>query len=154
MQGFLITDVKFFFLREISTRFEFYSSGNFIAVFASSCLCLVIEVWVAASLPRSETADIFGYFLPLFQTGQRGDHGKMWGSVGAFQPTGSSVPFPDIQVSKSYHMYAQTTEGFPPTFPATVNSVLSRHSRALLTRRGALNNGENVRLTRVTSVCC
>lgn len=97
------------------------------------CVCFVIKVWVAASLRPSKTADIFGYFLPLFQTGQRGDHGKMWGSVGAFQPTGSSVPFPDIQVSKSYHMYAQTTEGFPPTFPATVNSVLSRHARALPT---------------------
>lgn len=151
MQGFLITDVKFFFFWEISTHFEFYRSGNIINMFASSAF--VLKVWVAASLPRSITADIFGYFLPLFQTGQRGDHGKMWGSVGAFQPTGSSVPFPDIQVSKSYHMYAQTTEGFPPTFPATVNSVLSRHTRALLTRRVALNNGENVRLFRVMSVC-
>lgn len=152
MQRFLITDVKFFFFWEISTHFDFYSSGNFINVFASSAF--VLKVWVAASLPRSITADIFGYFLPLFQTGQRGDHGKMWGSVGAFQPTGSSVPFPDIQVSKSYHMYAQTTEGFPPTFPATVNTVLSRHTRALLTHRVALNNEENVRLFGVMSVCC
>lgn len=107
---------------------------------------------LGCSFSASKTADIFGYFLPLFQTGQRGDHGKMWGSVGAFQPTGSSVPFPDIQVSKSYHMYAQTTEGFPPTFPATINSVLSRHTRALPTRRVALNNGENACLLLIQTV--
>lgn len=92
--------------------------------------------------------DIFRYFLPLLQTGQRGDHGKMWRSVRAFQPTGSSLPFPDIQVFKPYHMYApnaQTTQGFPPTFQATVNWVLSRHTRVFPGRRAASNDGENDR---------
>lgn len=90
--------------------------------------------WSLASQCRSNPPDIFGYFLPLLYTGQRGDHGKMWRSVRAFQPTGSSVPFPDIHVSKWYHMDSpsiQTTQGFSLTFPATVNSALSWHTHRL-----------------------